>query len=157
MIGWMFGLYYCPSHETAARRDCNAHCHREKILPMSAARREPVLAAFLAKLDATPFVVQRTNGDCELDWSLDDTGYPSPSFIQHIEDKGWYLPVKNPEGLTKAVPITDTEVIAVLDAGVYAEDAAAMAAAGLITIPQETVGVRTILHEGRRVRVHFNN
>ena len=130
MITWMFGFYRCDQHKSVAVRDCNAYCHREKIVSMVDAR--VALTELFRNLEAIPFKVRRTSGALEEDWILNDGYNTHPEFISKDSDGIWRIPVINPEGLTKTTPIADltTDEIAgraieILERGIYLEDAKA--------------------------------
>ena len=104
-IDRLTGIKYCGVHKEAAIRDCNAYLHRIGSVRIEDAFKHPVLSKFILVLkDNSTFPVIRTDGSLDTDWSLETDSWYNPTFISRNENK-WSVPVKNPKGLSKYVPI----------------------------------------------------
>jgi len=160
MIYWMFGLKACPTHKAAAKRDCNAYCHKNTIVDMRHAKKFPVLASLFENLEQETFQVLRTSGLKESGWTLYYGSHTAPAFLSKDPIKGWCIPVIQEEAvLTKTTALSDLTssvdmraAIAALDAGVYLDDATAVATLDL-EYPDDTDGVVYIIHNGSLCRV----
>lgn len=123
-----FGFKHCASHRADARRDRNAYRHRHNLVDVLDAKELPALQALFAPAS---FTVKRSNGALDAGWLLRYGSTCDKVYITKIGEE-WAAPLGKTE-LVKNVRLRDllpdaTAVIAVLDAGVYAADAAAAAA-----------------------------
>ena len=129
-IEYRFGLKHCGAHSADARRDCNAYKHRHDMVDVLEAEEMPVLQPLFAH---ESFTVKRSSGALEDGWALRHGSHYEKVFICRFNNV-WSAPLYKEE-LIKHVAIQEilaseeaTQVIAALDAGVYAADAAAAAA-----------------------------
>lgn len=65
----LFGLFHCPVHRGAAKRDCEAYMRAEGILRLQDARDHPVLGPFLTALGQS-IPVLRSSGAVDTDWCI---------------------------------------------------------------------------------------
>jgi hypothetical protein len=129
-VEYRFGLKHCRAHSTDAKRDCNAYKHRWHIVDVTDAKAMPVMQPLFAHKS---FIIPRSSGTLEEGWALNHGHHYAKSYICKIHEE-WAAPMYKDE-LVKHVRIRNflnteeaAQVIAALDAGVYAMDAAAAAA-----------------------------
>ena len=129
-IDYRFGLKHCGAHGADARRDCNAYKHQQGMVDVLDAKEMPAMQPLFAH---ATFTVQRSNGALEDGWALRHGSHYEKVFIYRVEGV-WSAPLYKAE-LIKHVAIQEilapeeaAQVIAALDAGVYAADGAAAAA-----------------------------
>jgi len=154
-VDYLFGIKHCSLHKSDATRDCNAYMHRNKLIDMRVAMSLPVLAPLF---NQSSFTVKRSNGDLETGWCLREGSYFEPRYICVFKGE-WHAPMYKEE-LVKHVPIKEllnaedaATVLAALETGIYATDAAAAASCipGMRGLDPACIGL--VEHDGVVCRV----
>jgi len=178
LVDWRFGMKVCEIHRPNAERDCRAYLHRQNFVRIEDAMEITALKKFLDVLAAHPLLrVERTNGTIDEDWSLRIGNIMEPAFFSKGErwgvpmfckriNQNKTVPIINflrPELTTGMVLPADWHAVIegaidILKEGVYKAEAEAYDYArnhdDSETIA-ETVGVATIIYEGREERVYI--
>jgi hypothetical protein len=104
IIEYLYGIRNCTDHAKLADRDCKAHLHELKTIPLTHAYNHPILKQFLDFFDKKVYI-RRSNGNIDGGWMLQPSSYDNPHFISLI-DTQWSLPMTN-GSLNKNVPINN--------------------------------------------------
>ena len=157
-LGDAFGIRYCGTHKSAAKRDSNAYLHETHHVKVADALLHPVLGPFLALLES-PTAILRSNGAWDHGWRLETRPFADHSTLMWTRGV-WTIPMfhgeqrrqkrvplptllddafltHNPGIVFPAFPASRTSLQRVLDDGVYAADYAAVRA--LTELPHEVV------------------
>jgi len=128
IVEYNFGLKHCDTHKPLAVRDCRAYMHRDGLVKITDAMKNPILNEFIESL-ASGVLIEPPTEYIQDFWSVytgDD--WFNPQFIVKISDV-WSIPVINKQRTSSnVVPITTFEnpdvnaVIQVLDHGLYIDD-----------------------------------
>jgi hypothetical protein len=131
-IEYLYGIRTCPDHKAWAERDCRAHCHRLKTVPLAWIADSPKLAPILEQFKNRTISVRRSSGDLDSGWTLGSTSRYESDYIQKCKDV-WALPLVNiDKEVQKKVSIQDIlrenpelnatvfeEAIVALEDGIY--------------------------------------
>ena len=93
-LGHDFGIRYCVSHQSDAKRDSHAYLHEAKQVRTQDALAHPVLQEWLSLLKM-PTHIRRTSGLVEGDWVLQHEPWSTYTTLRCAENE-WSVPMIHP-------------------------------------------------------------
>lgn len=171
-LGHDFGIRYCTTHRSDAKRDSNAYLHAANLVRTQHALAHTVLGPFLSLLKTSTYI-QRTSGVVENGWILQHDPWSVYTTLRSTENE-WSVPMIQPATeIMKYVPLSCFQqdnikalnnpaiseqiplVQKTLVDGLYKADHATYCLEQSTQFVPETVGVVPIVANGRVGRVYI--